>query len=71
MPRQPAAITQSDLNRIVKAGVKAVLAAGMAKEQIVGITVTPEGGVKVLFGNRSSEDGALVPLNEWDEVLPK
>ena len=62
MPRQPAAITQSDLNRIVKAGVKAVLAAGMAKEQIVGITVTPEGSVKVLFGNRSSEDALSCPL---------
>jgi hypothetical protein len=65
MSRRPAVVTQ------VKRIVKAVIAAGLAKdtEEIVEVTVTPEGGVSIQLGSRSAEHRANLSQNEWDEVL--
>lgn len=65
MSRRPAAITQADVIRVLKGA----FAAGMSKERLVDIKLSPDGTVNILFGDRSAEDRATISQNEWDEVL--
>lgn len=51
----------------VQKAVKGLLAAGIAEDRIVRVTVTPE-GVSITLGDPQPAEGAR---NEWDEVLSR
>lgn len=63
MGRRSTPCTQADMTRLLKA----VLAAGVDPERIVGLELTKD-GAKVLFGSPKQVQ-TTGPGNEWDVVL--